>query len=141
MCRHTTKLAGEVHHHALTHHQSLLREEIALHVLGVDNEILQNVLLFSKAQPSMWQARGIASHSERKQPQSRSFSLTMDSTIDGAMLRTFRQSARTFSNTAGLRLCGIVDEPTLPIKGLFEFEDFRALQRQNFVIDAAQSTN
>lgn len=43
MCRHTTKLAGEVHHHALTHHQSLLREEIALHVLGVDNEILQNV--------------------------------------------------------------------------------------------------
>ena len=71
---------------------------------------------FSSAAAIMWHARGIASHSERKQPQSRSISLIMLSTIEGAMLRTFLRSARTFSRTAGLRLCGMVEEPTLPMK-------------------------
>ena len=71
---------------------------------------------FGNAAPNIWQARGMASHSDRKQPQSRSFSLTIDSTMEGAMLRTLRHRASTFSSTAGLRLCGMVEEPTLPMK-------------------------
>ena len=71
---------------------------------------------FSSAAAIMWHARGIASHSERKQPQSRSISLIMLSTIEGAMLRTFLRSARTFSRNGRIALCGMVEEPTLPMK-------------------------
>ena len=71
---------------------------------------------FSKAAANNSQALGIDSHSVNKHPQSRSFSQIMASAIPGAMVRTLRQTAIMFSNTWGLRLCGIVEEPTLPMK-------------------------
>ena len=64
--------------------------------------------------PVIRQHSGIAFHSSRQVEASRSCSTTSASCIRPTEARSARPTASTPSQITGLRLCGMVEEPTFP---------------------------
>ena len=135
---HAAKLRREVHHHAFAHHQTLLQEEVLLHVLRIDDQILKDVLrLRESAAKEVAGARDAFPLGEEAAPVALSFTHHRldDRRGDRADVAAEGENVFADSGVALMRHRGGTD--LTHEERFFEFQDFGTLLSQHFVNNAA----
>ena len=132
------EFSGEVHHDTFAHHEALLEEEVLFHVVFVDDEILEDVPCFFKGGRREDEGSGQTfPFGDEAAPVSFVF---RDHALDdggrrGPDVPKKREDVFKDGRVSLVRHGGGADLPFE--EGFFKLEDFRPLQSEYFIADAA----